>query len=480
MPRHGRVGQYAADNFSVYVKEVTLTMPIHDLRSYLDVLEGAGQLARIAKQVNLDYELANVAACLEQKGGPAPLFLSVVGSPWPILASAVANQERAALALDCEKDKVVDVMCRAMEPSQGVSPIKVDDAPWKANVMAGADVDLGKLPVPLHAVGDAGRFVTGGVAVTRDPCTGRGNLSYNRMQVQGKSQFGFHVGEWRHISDFLRVVEARGEPLPVAVAIGLDPALMIAAGARYDGDEMCIAGAIRGKGVQVSRGVTVDLDVPAEAEIIIEGYLPPGVRDGEGPLAEFHGSYGGTQQSSVLHVTAVCWRDNPIYQTIIPGWHEHVYHGAVLTREPVLLKFVRYVSNNVTCVHLAPYASGFMAIIALNKTNPGEPKNVALAAFASHVNIKLCVVVDSDIDVYVPTDVMWALTTRVDWSKDVFLVPGAQGIAMEPTADERGVHTKIGVDATADKGRRQLTARVHYDHVDLAGYLNTLCATQLS
>jgi len=129
------------------------------------------------------------------------------------------------------------------------------------------------------------------------------------------------------------------------------------------------------------------------------------------------------------------------------------------------------VSENVTGLHIPPYSSGFTALVAIDKSNPGEPKNVAFAAFTAHVNIKWCIVVDSDVDIYDPADVLWALTTRVDWSRDVFIVPGAQGHEMDPTADARGVHTKVGVDATSDKGRRGYSDRVRYQEVDLGKYL---------
>jgi len=457
---------------------------IHDLRSYLEVLEAAGQLVRIRRAVSLVHELADVAATLERQGGPAPLFESVDGSPWPIFSSAVANQQRAALALSCDKSQVVEVMRRALDPSQGIAPVRTENAAWKAHVLTGDGVDLHKVPIPTHAVGDGGPFITGGVTVSKDPTpalhlpvcagasvSGRGNLSYNRMQVKGPREMGFDVNEWRHVRQFMDVQEAKDAPLPIAVAIGLDPAISIAAGARYDGDELFIAGAIRGEGVPVSQGVTVPIDVPAEAEIVIEGFLPPHVRQGEGPLAEFHGYYGRIWDSPVFEVTAICWRDAPIFQTIIPGWNEHVYIGNVLPREPLLLNYARHVSKNVTGLHLAPYGSGFLAIVALNKKNPGEPKNVAMGVFTAHVNVKWCIVVDGDVDIYDPADVMWALTTRVDWSKDIFLVPGSQGHEMDPTADTRGVHTKIGVDATADKGRREAAERVRYGDVDLSRYL---------
>jgi 2,5-furandicarboxylate decarboxylase 1 len=460
---------------------------ITDLRSFLQVLEDAGQLVRIRQPVSLSYELADVAAALERQAGPAPLFENVVwgessetgpGAPsaarpgrWPVFCSGVANQARAALALECEKHEVVDVMRHALDPSNGIPPVRVENAAWKANVVVGDEVDARGLPIPVHAVGDGGPFITGGVIVSKDPAGGRGNLSYNRMHVKGAGQFGFNVNEWRHVHQFLDVQEERDEPLPIAVAIGLDPAIMIAAGARYNEDELLIAGAVRGQGVPVSRGVTIDVDIPAEAEIVVEGHLIPHARQGEGPLAEFHGYFGEVWSSPVFQVTAICWRDDPIFQTIIPGWNEHIYLGNVLPREPLLLNYVEHVSKNVTGLHIPPYSSGFTSIVSIDKSNPGEPKNVALAIFTAHVNVKWCIVVDSDVDIYDPADVMWALTTRVDWSQDVFLVPGAQGHEMDPTADARGVHTKIGVDATYKPERREYGDRVRYQPVDLGKYL---------
>ncbi|MGD8244790.1 MAG: UbiD family decarboxylase [Anaerolineae bacterium] len=446
---------------------------IHSLRAFLEVLEEAGQLVRIERPVALQHELADVAAALERRAGPAPLFEHVSDSPWPIFASAVANQTRAALALGCGQGEVAGVMRRALDPANGIASVRVDDAPWKEHVLSGDAVDVGQLPIPTHALGDGGPFITGGVVVSKDPVSGRGNLSYNRMQVKGPDRLGFNVNEWRHVHQFLEVQESKNEPLPIAVAIGLDPAIMIAAGARYPDDELLIAGAIRGQGVRVTTGLTVDIDIPAEAEIVIEGYLAASEREEEGPLAEFHGYFGELWRSPVFHVTAICWRDDPIFQTIIPGWNEHVYLGNVLPREPLLLDFVDHVSKNVTGLHIPPYGSGFTAIVALDKTNPGEPKNVAMAAFTAHVNIKWCIVVDSDVDIYDPADVLWALTTRVDWSRDVFLVPGAQGHEMDPTADERGVQTKIGVDATFPEDGRDYQGRVRYQDVDLSRYLRT-------
>jgi 2,5-furandicarboxylate decarboxylase 1 len=448
---------------------------IYDLRSFLSLMSEHSRLAKVDAPVNLVHELADVAATLARQNGSGAIFHKPTGGeetyPWPVFANAVVNPATAALALECQVDEIIDRMSFSLDPKNGLLPQKADDKPaWMDNVLTGDEVDIRRLPIPTHGLHDGGPFITGGVIVTKDPVSGRGNLSYNRMQVLGKTTFGFNVNEWRHVMQFYKVQQAKGESLQAAVAIGLDPAIMIAGGARYDGDELAIAGAMRGQAVPVSKGVTVDIDLPTHAEIIIEGYLPPETRCPEGPLAEFHGYYGELWESPIFEVTAICFRNQPIFQTIIPGWDEHIYIGNVLPREPLLLRFVRHVSQNVTCLHIPPYGNGFSAIVQIKKSNPGEPYNAAMAAFTAHVNIKQVIVVDPDVNIHDPADVSWALTNRVDWSRDIFLVPGAQGHEMDPTADMRGVHTKIGIDATYKPERRNYGERIRYPMVDLNRY----------
>ena len=445
---------------------------ILDLRSFICTLKNAGQLVKIKTPVNLVHELADVAAAVQRQGRGASFFVNPEGSHWPIFAGAVGSPELAALALECSVEEITDVMGRALDPTSAVPTEVVSEAGWKANQILGDEIDLHSLPIPTHGKHDGGPFITGGITVAKDPISGRGNLSYNRMQVLGPSTFGFNVNEWRHVMQFYKVKEAEDQPLEIAIAIGVDPAISIAAGARYDDDELLIAGAIRREGVPVCKGVSVDIDIPAHAEIVIEGYLPPKKRQGEGPLAEFHGYYGELWDSPVFEVTAVCYRDEPIFQTIVPGHDEHIYIGNVLPREPLLLRFVKHVSSNVTGLHIPPYGNGFSAIVQINKSNPGEPKNVAMAAFTAHVNIKKVIVVDPDVNIYDPADVLWALTNRVDWSQDAFYVPGAQGHEMDPTANERGLHTKIGIDATYKPERRDYGERIRYPDVDLSKYLS--------
>jgi len=449
---------------------------IHNLRSHLSVLRETGQLKEVSREVSLKHELANVAATLARQGGNPVLFqkhtLDKKTYNWPIFTNAVVGPASAATALECEPEGVPERMGYALALENGISPQKVDDEPpWRQNVISGDEIDINQLPIPIHAENDGGPFITGGVAIAKDPVSGRGNLSYNRMQILGPRTFGFNVNEWRHVMQFYKHQQAKDKPLPMAIAIGLDPAIMIAAAARYDDDELAIVGALRGQPVKVCPGVVADVNIPYDAEIVIEGYLPPHQRQPEGPLAEFHGYYGELWDSPVFEVTAICYRNDPIYQTIIPGWDEHIYLGNVLPREPLLLRFVRHVSKNVTGLHIPPCGNGFLAVVQLDKSNPGEPKNVAMAAFTAHVNIAKVIVVDPDVNIYDTADVLWALTNRVDWELDTFTVGGAQGHEMDPTADSRGVQTKMGIDATYKPERRPYGKRVTYPSVNLQPYI---------
>ena len=236
----------------------------------------------------------------------------------------------------------------------------------------------------------------------RDPETGQANASFQRFQLQGARRTGIQINNWRHLLTFYEKAEARNEALPIAIALGTDPVVSIAAGIRTEIDEMEYAGSLRGRPMEMTPAPATGIPVPSETEIVIEGEIPPHHREAEGPLAEFTGHYSGVYQAPVFEVSAVSHRTNPIFQTIVPASLEHRNLGGSLPREPVLYKFVKHVAPNVRNVHLPPYASGFMAVISLKPEHPGQPKNVALAAMTSHVNIKVVVVVDQDVDIFNP------------------------------------------------------------------------------
>jgi 2,5-furandicarboxylate decarboxylase 1 len=440
---------------------------INDLRSYLELVRQAGEMHEIRRQVDPVRELGRVLAACE-RAGKAAYFHAVKGYDIPVVGSLLSSPKRIALALGCELADVAARIAAATERPVPAVPF-TGKAPCQETVIR--KPDLTKWPIPTHSPLDAGPFITAGVVIARDPQAGRHNLSYNRMQIYGPDRTGISMNLWRHIKAFFDQIEPQGKNLPFAVAIGPDPVLMMAAAFRYDGDEYEVAGSLRGAPIPVVRALTCDVLVPASSEIILEGEVIAGERQMEGPMAEFTGHYSGADPKHVAKITAITHRAKPIFQTMNGGGYEHVSVGNMITREPLLARFVRHMSPRVTAVHLPPYAAGFTAIIALENPQPGEARNVAIAAMAAHVNFKSVIVVDSDVDIYDPADVMWALGTRVRWHEDVIPIPGAHGNELDPSTEEHGVASKAIIDATLPLEKRERYVKVAYPPVDLEAYL---------
>jgi 2,5-furandicarboxylate decarboxylase 1 len=440
---------------------------INDLRSFIGLLRQTGAICDITARVDPVHELGAILHACEQDG-KAAFFHDVKGSEIPVVGSALGSHERIALAVGCERDKLGNVLGAA---TQSPLSCQVIDGPAPCQEVVSNDVNLGMLPVPVHAPKDAGPFLNAGVVIGRDPVSGRHNLSYVRMQVKGPDRVGVNLNTWRHLREFFETAEARGQNLPFCVAIGVDPALMIAAAFRYDGDEYEIAGSLRGEPTPVVRAHTCDVLVPATAEIVLECEILAGKREDEGPMAEYTGHYSGLHQQPVGRVNAITHRRDPIFQTTAGASFEHLLLGTAVTREPHLKRLAIDTSPRVREAYLPPYASGFLALIAMEQPRPGEVRAVGIAALNSHVNINTVVVVDTDVDIFNPTDVFWALSTRVRWDRDQVVIPGTLGNELHPAADENGVISKVIIDATLAPELRASYSKIVYPKVDLAALL---------
>ena len=442
-------------------------MSLHDLRGFLEAARQAGEVLEIRRAVDPVRELGAVLNACE-RAGKAAFFHSVKGYDVPVVGSLLSSPRRIALALGCETGEVNARMASSTE--KPVPFEKIDKkAPCQEVVVR--NPDLTKWPIPTHSPLDAGAFITAGVVIARDPESGRHNLSYNRMQIYGPDRAGVSMNIWRHIKAFFDKIEPQGKNLPFCVALGPDPVVMMAGAFRYDGDEDDIAGSLRGAPIPVVKALTCDVLVPAFSEIILEGEVLAGERQMEGPMAEFTGHYSGADPKHVARITAITHRAQPIFQTMNGGGYEHVSLGNMITREPLLARFVRHITPRMKAVHLPPYAAGFTAIIALENPEPGEARNVALAAMAAHVNFKTVIVVDSDVDIFDPADVMWALGTRVRWHEDMIPIPGAHGNELDPSTEEHGIACKGIIDATLPADKRKRFVKVAYPPVDLERYL---------
>ena len=438
-----------------------------DLRQFIDRCRDAGELYDIRKPVDPVRELGAVLNACE-KAGKGAVFHSVKGHDIPVTGALLSSQSRIAVALQCSQAEVGARMAAGTE-----KPVKYEvqkaSAPCQEVVID--KPDLARLPIPTHSPLDAGAFITAGVVIARDPESGRHNLSYNRMQIYGADRSGISMNIWRHIKAFFDKIEPQGQNLPFCVALGPDPVVMMAAAFRYSGDEYEVAGALRQAPIPVVRALTCDVMVPATSEIILEGEVIAGERQMEGPMAEFTGHYSGADPKHVARITKITHRKQPIFQTMNGGGYEHVSVGNMITREPLLERFVRHISPRVKAVHLPPYSGGFTAIIALENPQPGEAKNVAIAAMAGHVNFKTVIVVDADVDIFDPADVMWALSTRARWDTGVSTIAGAHTNELDPSSEEHGIVAKIIIDATLPAEKRKRYVKVAYPAVDLSKYL---------
>ncbi|MBI2371550.1 MAG: UbiD family decarboxylase, partial [Deltaproteobacteria bacterium] len=255
-----------------------------DFRGYIDQLDRAGELIHVTREVDPDRNMGVLCWHAQDK---AVLFEAIAGHPgWRALGQAPANFRQLALALGLPEKSLVLDLARVLE-RPGIKPQAVSSAPCKEVIWTGDQVDLRKIPVHVHSQRDGGRFIAGGIGVVKDPDTGVYNMSYHRMMITGRTRTGFMMVP-RHAWQVLQKYEARGEPMPVAVAIGNHPAILLAASltGTFEMDEMEIAGTLLGSPLPTVACETLDLMVPADSEIVLEGLIPPGVREQEGPFGE--------------------------------------------------------------------------------------------------------------------------------------------------------------------------------------------------
>jgi 2,5-furandicarboxylate decarboxylase 1 len=443
---------------------------VDDLRSMLEVLRANGLVVDVRREVNLDRELGAVLHAVERSGRTA-FFHNVKGHQMPVVGGVLASHAHMALALDCERRDVRGRLAKALD-----NPIPAHEtsvaAPAQEVAERDATVALTRLPVPIHAPLDAGPFINAGVVIARDPNSGFHNLSFNRMQVYDDRTTGLNVNAWRHIKEFFSKSEARGEDLPFCVAVGVDPALLMAAAFRYKGDEYEIAGGIRRRPIEVVRALSCDVLVPAHAELVLEGKVLAGQRRDEGPMAEFTGHYSGRDPQLVANICAISHRKAPLFETMAGASPEHLILGNAVTREGPLLDSVRRMSPRVSDVHLPTYGSGFLAVISMHEPHAGEAESVGIAALASHVNVKAVVIVDDDVNIYDPSEIMWALATRTMWERAPIRIPGALGNDLDPASDSQQLQGKAIVVAVLGEERRKRFTKVNYPDVELSEYIS--------
>lgn len=447
-------------------------MPFESLSEYIKALEDAGDLERVRAEVSADLEVAEIMRRLMYRGdGPAVLFENVHGSDMQILGNAFGSMKRLQIAL--ESDDFADIgrrivdLTRMKMPSGMLGKLKmlpklaeigeygpkyVDGGPV-TEVIETDRASLDSLPVLKTFAGDAGKFITFGMTVTKHPETEIRNFGVYRIQVIDDKHAIMHWQTHKRGAQHYRMLKEQNKKIEVAVVIGADPATVFSAVAPVpEGmDKYLFAGIARKKGVKLVKCRTVDLEVPANAEIVLEGHVDPNDMRMEGPFGDHTGYYTPQEPFPTFTLTGIMRRKSPVYLTTVVGKPilEDAYIGKVIERSflPLIQMFHPEVAD-----FSMPAAGWFqgLAIISIKKQYPGQAKKVMMGLWGMGqlALTKMFIVVDSDVNVHDINDVIWAVTTRADPARDTVIVNNTPTDTLDPASPLVNLGSKLGIDAT--------------------------------
>ena len=415
------------------------------------------EILRVREPVRTRLDITSLVYELERMGkSPLVVFDNVEGHTMPVVTNVAGSRKLLALALGvtpAELPTAFRERCTRYVPVE-----RVNRPEWHDVTIEGDDIDLGRLPIPLHFDIDAAPYITAGQLTARDPETGVDTTGFHRFMLKGKNRLGVSLHSRRRMWEFHRRAEDKGQSLPAAITLGIHPL-------HYMGSMVYayppnvrkfeIIGGLFGEPYRVARCGTADLEVPAVAEIVIEGEVLAHEREPEGPFSEFTGYASFRSTQNVFVAKRLRMRRDAIFHSVVSGMSQDHILVSCITREGEILNALRRNLPNVKAVHVPHNTCGaFMAFISMKKTSAGEPQQAIMAALGTEFYTKYVIVVDDDVDVFNLADVMWAVATRVRAEKDIIFIPGAKGAILDPTSDpEDFTLTKMGIDATKPLGR---------------------------
>jgi 4-hydroxy-3-polyprenylbenzoate decarboxylase len=457
------------------------------LRDYMSALETEGELIHVKAPVSTDLEISEILRRLMNYGGPAVIFDNVRGYDIPVAGNLFGSEKRMKIALKVEDfsqlgTRITDLLSMRM-PGGLVDRIKAlpklaELASFAPKSVKGGPVtqtteiskpSLSFLPALKSWPKDAGRFITFGMVVTKNPETGVRNFGVYRMQIFDERTAAMHWQIHKRGAQHHIMKASRGERTEAAVVIGADPATVYASVAPVpEGlDKFLYAGIVRGKGVELVKCQTVDLEVPANAEIVLEGYVDPSDLRTEGPFGDHTGYYTEPEPYPTFHLTGVMRREMPVYLTTIVGKPvlEDSHIGKVVER--AFLPLMKFLQPEVVDINF-PSAGWFqgVAIVSIKKRYPGQAKKVMMGLWGTGqlALTKMLIVVDDDINVHDINDVIWAVTTRTDPARDTLVLQGAPTDTLDPASPLVNLGSKLGIDATI-KGVSEGHVRESFDKV---------------
>ena len=487
-----------------------MTKEVIDLRSALELLESIpGQMVHTDVEVDPSAELAGVyryvgaggTVARPTKTGPAMTFENVKGHQGAkVVIGLLASRKRVGYLLNSKPEKLGFMMRDAVK--NAIAPVVVDKAKAQCQEVVHLATDEGfdirkLIPAPTNTPEDAGPYVTLGMCYASDVETGESDVTIHRLCLQSKDEISmFFTPGARHLGAFREKAEALGKPLPISISIGVDPAIEIAScfeppTTPLGFNELSIAGAIRGKAVELAPCVTIDEKCIANAEYVIEGELLVGARVREDQnsntgkaMPEFPGYTGpANAELPVIKVKAVTHRVNPIMQTCIGPSEEHVSMAGIPTEASILDMVERAMPGRVQNVYAHSSGGGkFIAVIQFKKTVPsdeGRQRQAALLAFSAFPELKQVILVDEDVDIFDTNDVLWAMTTRMQADVDIVTIPGVRGHPLDPSNDpacswsirDHGIACKTIYDATVPFNQKARFQRAKFMEVDVKKFL---------
>ena len=446
-------------------------MPFESLGEYVEALDHAGQLRRVKTEVNPDLEIAEILRRLMYSDGPAVLFENVRGSSMQVLGNAFGSMKRLEIALETtdftEIGRRITELTKMKMPSGMLNKLKmlpklseiseygpkyVDNGPV-SEVVETDRASFGSMPILKSFPGDAGRFITFGLTVTKHPETEIRNFGVYRIQIVDDKRAIMHWQTHKRGAQHFKIMKEQGKKIEVAIVIGADPATVFSAVAPVpEGmDKYLFSGISRKKGVKLMKCKTVDVDVPANAEIVLEGYVDPNDIRMEGPFGDHTGYYTPAEPFPTFTLTGIMRRNKPMYLTTVVGKPilEDAFIGKVIERSflPLIQMFHPEVAD-----FSMPAAGWFqgLAIISIKKQYPGQSKKVMMGLWGMGqlALTKMFIVVDSNVNVHDMNDVIWAVTTRADPARDITIINNAPTDTLDPASPFVNLGSKLGIDAT--------------------------------
>jgi 2,5-furandicarboxylate decarboxylase 1 len=462
-----------------------------DLQSFIRFLEEnhPDEVLRVSREVDPVFEVTAILWRLEnERRYPLVIFENVKGSSMPVVTNVHASFARLAMAIGLPidatpRDFVLEYMRREAEP---IPPRLVDNAsaPCKEVILTGDEVDLTKIPTLKYHELDSGqvdpgfesfqgRYITLGYDTMKDPDTDVPNVGIYRLQIKSKNKMGIQISETAHGHYIMQKNLKRGRPTEMAVFTGIHPAVELGclSFTSIDVDEFAIAGAMVGEPLEMVKCETIDVEVPAWAELVLECEIHPTEREPEAPFGEYPGTYGPERNNPVVYCKAITMRKDAHYHSSFVGHRDNLNLSGV-TRNSQIYQTCRIASGAVKAVYVPPSGrSRYICYVQMEKLIEGDPKNAAMAAFTADPFLKYVVVVDEDVDITNDSEVWHAIATRVRWDYDAFQVTYSRGSPLDPASYDPagGSHlvTKVGIDATRKANYQPELFTPGVDKVDL-------------